>query len=329
MARDRRKRRRRRRRTSRFLLNFMLILCMSLATVLGATIFFKVESITVEGNSHYSPEEVISATGIQLGENLFTVPRDEISEKITYSLPYIQSISVKYSLPTGITLVVEEQVGMVKLVTEDGSWYMGLQGKLLEKINEFTPYVPTTPESDMTEDVEVNYEESPLHQTTTSHTISPLTNESTIESTQENAEEETNFLESMLPVEWNSSPDYVLDFDPADPIILVTGLQLVNPTPGQQIEVAEEHEKQISALLSLFTELEAHQIFTEVTTIHVHVFQYFEFLYNDRFLVKFPFDGDYSYKLRALMSAASSLEHYETGIMDLTHDHYAVLFTPY
>lgn len=325
-----RTRRRRRKRVSRFVLNFMLVLCMSLATVLGATIFFKVEEITVEGNGHYDTEEVIAATGIKHGENIFTIPREEISEKITYNLPYIQSIQVKFSLPTGIRLVVQEQVGMVKLVTASGSWYMGLQGKLLEKINEFNPYVSEAFPQDSPPEEE---EESPPPENSPTlenlaHTTSPLTNESPLEEVTEESSE-SSFLDSLIPqLDWNSSPDYVLDLNPDDPILLVTGLELVEPTPGQMIQVSEENTKQITALLALFQELENYNLFTEIDSIHVHAFQYFEISYDERFIVKFPFDGDYSYKIRALMSAVSNVEHYETGTMDLTHDLYAVLFTP-
>lgn len=317
MARKR-TRRRRQRRFSRFILNFTMILCMSLATILGAAIFFQVEDITVEGHSHYNTEEIISATGIKLGENIFTIPREEISEKITYSLPYIQSIQVKFSLPTGIRLVVQEQIGMVKLVTNNGSWYMGLQGKLLERINEFTPYVSESFSQDTT-----------AEDTDSSSTEGSFTLENMSHTSEQIEEGESSFLDSIIPqLDWNSSPDYVLDFNPEDPIIIVTGLELLEPSPGQMIQVAEENHKQITALLELFQEFESYNLFSEISNIHIHAFQHFEISYGNRFLVKFPFDGDYSYKIRALMSAISKVEHYETGTMDLTHDHYAVLFTP-
>lgn len=323
-----RTRRRRRRRVSRFVLNFMLILCMSLATVLGATIFFKVEDIFVEGNSHYGVEEIIGATGIQLGENIFTIPREEISEKITYSLPYIQSIQVKFSLPTGIRLVVQEQIGMVKLVTGSGSWYMGLQGKLLEKVNEFTPYVSESFPQDSSPEVESDNIENAFTLENMSHSTTEFTEETTQEDIVD-AGSESSFLDSLIPqLDWNTSPDYVLDLNPEDPILLVTGLELVEPSPGQMVQVSEENAKQVTALLALFQELETYNLFSEISNIHVHAFQYFEISYGDRFLVKFPFDGDYSYKIRALISAVSKVEHYETGTMDLTYDHYAVLFTP-
>lgn len=312
---------------------------MSLSMIVGATIFFKVETISVEGNSHYTAEEIVSATGILLGSNLFRIPREEISQNITYALPYVQAITVKLTLPTEIRLVVEEQKGMVKLETEDGSWYMGVQGKLLEKIEENSlPFVEATEgyeESwaetwgnldEMPPQVEgevagiQDYQLAPVSYTT-------IVSQEEVEAIQDSTME----IEGLFPplLDWeNSDPNLSLDFDPEEPVITVTGIEPVDPQPGQLIQVSEEDNKQLVALLQLFKELENYELFQEVTNIHVHIYQHFEFNYEDRFLVKFPFTTDYSYKLRALTSAVSNTEHYETGIMDLTQEHYAVLFTP-
>lgn len=311
----RKRRRRRRSKLGRFVLQSLLTMGMFVAILFGATIFFKVETIVVEGNTHYSAEEIISATNIQLGSNLFTVERGQISEKITYSLPYIQNISIKLQLPTSICLVVEEQVGIVELVTSDAIWYMGIQGKLLEKVNK--PLAPMTlPEEVIsTETEEADY------------TISNLSSlGSSVETMVQNfnAEEAVHSL-----LNWGATDEeWTLDLDPDDPIITVTGLSLVTPHPGQMVEVLPEDSKQLDALLLLFEILEERDMFYDVSYINIHEFQYFEFYYQNRFFVKLPFYGDYDYKLRALEAAVSQTERYETGIMDLTQEQYAVLFVP-
>lgn len=320
-----RRRKKRRRNISRFFLSSMLIFFMSLAVVVGATIFFKVETITVEGNSHYSDADIISATNIQLGNNVFSIKQNDISQKITYSLPYIQSITIKLSLPTEIRLIVQEQAGMVELITEEGTWYMGVQGKLLERVvftsEEFEEII-------LDEEVEIPLDEANWSDSSDESSDSSTTLEQLSTTALEEVGQLANTLTDNI-LSWNDTTiDYTLELHPDDPIIRVTGLTPIDPRPGEMIQVAPEDEKQLSSLLSLFEELEEKSLFSEVSQIHLHVFQYFEFSYAGRFLVKFPLAEDYDYKLRALTKAVSDIEHYETGTMDLTQEQYAVLFMP-
>lgn len=324
-------RKRKRNTLSRFILKIILCAMTCLALVLGATIFFKVETIQVEGNSHYSPEEIISATNIQLGANLFSINQSDISKNITYVLPYIQSVDIKLHLPTGIKLVVQEQIGMVQLVTEEGTWYMGVQGKLLELMPEEAPTMAELPEPPMEEleeaflegaegEVEEAWSEelSVESSETPDYSLEHLSNEDSSP-----VEEQGGFLF------WNDNQSYDLDFNPEEEsVIVVTGITPLQPVAGELIQVSEEEQKQLQALLNLFQELEVQQMFQQVERINVHEFQYFEFSFNQRFVVKIPFTGDYNYKLRALMAAISDIESYETGIMDLTQEQYVVLFTP-
>lgn len=328
MARTR-KRKKRRNRLGRFLRHSMLCLFMIFALGFGVTVFFKVETITVEGNSHYSADEIISASQIQLGSNLFAIARQDFSSSMTYSLPYIQSISVKLSFPTGVRLVVEEQSGIVKLITSEGNWYMGIQGKLLEKVplsaSDFSSYEEPSQELGYWDEdgLWVDYELDV--DTMDSDWENPDSSSISIE----NLSSKTMLSDVTIPtIEWNTAPDYSLELDETTSVVTVTGMEVVDPTVGMMIQVPEEDQRKLTALLSLFQELESGQILEDVSAIHVHVFQHFEFEYRNRFLVKFPFSGDFSYKLRALTAAVSETENYETGIMDLTQEHYAVLFTP-
>lgn len=333
-------RKRKRKTVRRFLLKIMLCAMMCLAFVVGATVFFKVETISVEGNGHYTAEEIISATNIQLGANLFSIKQDEISKSITYSLPYVQSIDIKLQLPTGIKLEVQEQIGMVQLVTEEGIWYMGVQGKLLELVE--TPSVETVKPWEEAPELSEEVQEE-VSEEFTENLVGDVVDE-TVEAVmednyspellsageyQESSPENDQSIQQFLSLPWTEDPSYNLDFDPEEgSVIVVTGISPVNPVAGNLIEVAEEDNKPLQSLLYLFEELEEQNLFQEVETIKIHDFNYFEFYFNNRFYVKIPFTDDYDYKLRALMAAVSDIESYETGIMDLTQQHYVVLFTP-
>ena len=83
--------RKRKRGRRRFGLLFKLLCGAALvaAATLGATVFFQVETIAVVGNSRYTAQEVIDASGVQIGDNLFQMNKNQISQQILQRLPYV------------------------------------------------------------------------------------------------------------------------------------------------------------------------------------------------------------------------------------------------
>ena len=75
--------RKRKRGRRRFGLLFKLLCGAALvaAATLGATVFFQVETIAVVGNSRYTAQEVIDASGVQIGDNLFQMNKNQISSR--------------------------------------------------------------------------------------------------------------------------------------------------------------------------------------------------------------------------------------------------------
>ena len=109
MASVRHKRKRKRRR-SRFGVLFKLLCAVAVVAALtfGATVFFQVETIAVTGNSRYTQEEIIAASGVQTGDNLFRLSKRQISEQILHQLPYVESVSILRGLPSTLTFQVTE-----------------------------------------------------------------------------------------------------------------------------------------------------------------------------------------------------------------------------
>ena len=106
-ARHNRKRKHGRRRMG---LLFKLLCGAALAAALtvGATVFFQVETIAVVGSSRYTPEEVIAASGVAVGDNLFRMNKNQVSQRIRQQLPYIGDVTVQRGLPSTLTFTVKE-----------------------------------------------------------------------------------------------------------------------------------------------------------------------------------------------------------------------------
>lgn len=152
--------RKRKRRRSRLGILFKLLCLAALVAALtfGATVFFQVETLAVTGNSRYTQEEIIAASGVQVGDNLFRMNKKQISQQILRQLPYVESVSILRGLPSTITFQVTEwdAVAQVEVydpgqtqTSQDGedsekeeplaaaqeAWLISVGGKLLEPVS--------------------------------------------------------------------------------------------------------------------------------------------------------------------------------------------------
>ena len=130
-----RKKRRRRSSPARIALVVTVLLVAATATVLSFTVFFKIKSIDVYGDSKYSSKEIIKAAEVKLESNLIRLDREEVSSRIEKKLPYIESVSIKKKLPTTLELKITA-AKIAGYIEKDGAFYIvSSEGKLLEKKN--------------------------------------------------------------------------------------------------------------------------------------------------------------------------------------------------
>ncbi len=177
-ARNNRRRRRGRGRLGP-LFKLLCVLAVVVALTMGATVFFQVETVAVSGNSRYTEEEVVEATGIQTGDNLYRMNKNQIKQQVLQQLPYVEDLTIRRSLPSTIVITMTEwdAVARVKAppagtvvsgtaVGEDASggpsqgeplgvatedWLISVGGKLLEpapadsaaiEVSGITPVMP-------------------------------------------------------------------------------------------------------------------------------------------------------------------------------------------
>jgi len=109
-------------------LTFFLIVA---GIVLFMSIFFTVSDIEVKGNSEYSDEEIIFASGIADGDNLFFLNRIAAGTRIIAKLPYIDRVSVTCGLPNRCLIAVEESKAVGCIEYNGEKWIISQSGKLL------------------------------------------------------------------------------------------------------------------------------------------------------------------------------------------------------
>ena len=108
-------------------------IAVAVGLILSLTVFFKIETIRVEGSEHYTSEELIAAAGVTTGENLFRVDDRRIADVLTGTYPYIEAVELRRALPATLTIQVTEATPLGAFLQEDGSYVLVSDaGRVLE-----------------------------------------------------------------------------------------------------------------------------------------------------------------------------------------------------
>lgn len=128
----------RRRRTALFY-GALGFLVAAVFVVLSLTVFFGIQSVSVEGNSLYTEAQVLEIAAIEPGSNLFRLDTAAVARRLERELPYIKEAKVTRVLPDRVRLELAETRAVC--AAEEGGAYAILDpdGKVLSRAAE----VPT------------------------------------------------------------------------------------------------------------------------------------------------------------------------------------------
>ena len=104
-----------------------------LGIIFVMSLLFRVSDIQVEGNTHYTDEEIIRAIDIEEGDNLFFFNRFAAFARVYSKLPYIENGSVERQLPNKVIITVEETTALAYLELGDEQWTLDRNCKVLGK----------------------------------------------------------------------------------------------------------------------------------------------------------------------------------------------------
>lgn len=122
------------RRGRRFgvLYKLLTLVVVCAAAVLALTLFFKVESVEVTGNSRYSAQEIQDACGVSLGDNLYLLSKPGMVQKLHQQLPYIDEVRITRRLPNTLCVQVTEFSTVYAVEQEGTVWLLTSGGKIVE-----------------------------------------------------------------------------------------------------------------------------------------------------------------------------------------------------
>ena len=134
MARRRRSNRRSNRGRFAFLYRLLTFVVICGAIVAALALFFKVETIEVEGAERYTAAEVIEASGVGVGDNLFLMDKYEVAARIHSTLNYVETVQISRSLPSTLRITVAESRSVVAVEQEDLVWLISGTGKIVDTV---------------------------------------------------------------------------------------------------------------------------------------------------------------------------------------------------
>ena len=132
MARRSRYNRRRRQGRFSFLYRILVFVAICGAIAVALALFFKVDKITVTGNSRYTAKQIVEAAGIQTGDNMFFLNKYHASEQITAALPYVETVRISRQLPDTLVVAVTECTAPAAVQQEGKLWLLSGDGKIVD-----------------------------------------------------------------------------------------------------------------------------------------------------------------------------------------------------
>lgn len=121
---------------NRLLVQLLTVTAVVVALVIGLSVFFKVETITVAGAESYDAWTVREASGIVEGDKLLTFSRAKATAQIIAELPYVSNARIGIKLPDTVIIYIEELDVSYAIQSALGDWWLiNSNGRVVDQIN--------------------------------------------------------------------------------------------------------------------------------------------------------------------------------------------------
>lgn len=108
------------------------ILAVIIFSVLSVTVLFNTEKIVVEGDSDYTDEQVIAASGLEGTENLVRLNTAGIPERILDKLVSLDNVRVDKVFPSTIKITVTRSVPMAEFYYNGKNYVISHIGRVMQ-----------------------------------------------------------------------------------------------------------------------------------------------------------------------------------------------------
>lgn len=294
------------------------------AVIFGVAIFFKVNTVEVQGNAIYSAEEIRSASGIQKGDNLFTLNKEAAAGSIKASLPYVETVSIIRFLPDKIVIEVKESDATFAVTTDTNTtWLINSVGKALEQISDSAPgsaltAEPTAPDAEapVEEPVEQPVENTDSENAGEDEAQQPTENPDAASGEQTQQPSDTAGTAGRDTAAEASAADNSAIQADGKRIPRILGVTVNSPTVGSVVTAT--NPASLNAALAVIAELDGTGLLDHIVSINMEKEYDIVLQYDGRYEIRLGGTEELSYKIDYLTVILSKLSDFQAGVIDLT-----------
>lgn len=294
------------------------------AVIFGVAIFFKVNTVEVQGNAIYSAEEIRSASGIQKGDNLFTLNKEAAAGSIKASLPYVETVSIIRFLPDKIVIEVKESDATFAVTTDTNTtWLINSVGKALEQISDSAPdsaltAEPTAPDAEapVEEPVEQPVENTDSENAGEDEAQQPSENPDAASGEQTQQPSDTADTAGRDTAAEASAADNSAIQADGKRIPRILGVTVNSPAVGSVVTAT--NPASLNAALAVIAELDGTGLLDHIVSINTEKEYDIVLQYDGRYEIRLGGTEELSYKIDYLTVILSKLSDFQAGVIDLT-----------
>ena len=294
------------------------------AVIFGVAIFFKVNTVEVQGNAIYSAEEIRSASVIQKGDNLFTLNKEAAAGSIKASLPYVETVSIIRFLPDKIVIEVKESDATFAVTTDTNTtWLINSVGKALEQISDSAPdsaltAEPTAPDAEapVEEPVEQPVENTDSENAGEDEAQQPSENPDAASGEQTQQPSDTADTAGRDTAAEASAADNSAIQADGKRIPRILGVTVNSPTVGSVVTAT--NPASLNAALAVIAELDGTGLLDHIVSINTEKEYDIVLQYDGRYEIRLGGTEELSYKIDYLTVILSKLSDFQAGVIDLT-----------
>jgi cell division septal protein FtsQ len=101
--------------------------------------YFKIKTVMVTGNSHYSSEQIKKVANVAIGTNIFEINKKNIEDKLAAELTWVSNTSLRKVFPDKIEISITERKPYIRLVYGGKYYILDKEAVVLDEISDEEP----------------------------------------------------------------------------------------------------------------------------------------------------------------------------------------------
>lgn len=127
--------RKRRKRLSAYMVYYIIlgILAVVILTVLSTTVLFNLSKYRITGDTVYTEQQIIDATGVNVGDNLILMDAGAVKDRLIAALPYVDKVEVSRNIFTcALEIKLNPATAVANVKKNDRYYLVSENGRIMD-----------------------------------------------------------------------------------------------------------------------------------------------------------------------------------------------------